>query len=78
MRQVVLLTQEQKDQIQGQKFAIDSYFLPIEDIDGNWTVSTVEQELCTHPDFQWIKHCPRIEYKPKPYPMPEEQTPVQE
>jgi len=78
MRQVVLLTQEQKDQIQGQKFAIDSYFLPIEDIDGNWIVSTIEQENCIHPDFQWIKKCPRIEYKPKPYPMPEDETPVQE
>ena len=78
MRQVVLLTQEQKDQIQGQKFAIDSYFLPIEDIDGNWIVSTIEQENCVHPDFQWIKKCPRIEYKPKPYPMPEDETPVQE
>jgi hypothetical protein len=76
--EVILLTLEQKDQIQGQKFTIDSYFLPVEDEDGNWVVSTIEQENCTHPDFQWIKKCPRIEYKPKPYPMPEEQTPVQE
>jgi len=76
--EVVKITQKQKDQIQGQKFAIDSYFLPIEDVDGNWIVSTIEQENCIHPDFQWIKKCPRIEYKPKPYPMPEDETPVQE
>ena len=76
--EVIVLTQEQKNQIEGQKFAIDSYFNPIEDADGNWIVSTIEQENCIHPDFQWIKKCPRIEYKPKPYPMPEDETPVQE
>ena len=71
--EVILLTLDQKDQIQGQKFTIDSYFLPIEDEDGNWVVSSIEQELCTHPDFQWIKQCPKIEYKPKPMPNPFEQ-----
>jgi hypothetical protein len=76
--EVVKITEEQKDQIEDQKFAIDSYFNPIEDADGNWIVSTIEQDLCIHPDFQWIKKCPRIEYKPKPYPMPENETPVQE
>jgi hypothetical protein len=76
--EVVKITQEQKDQIESQKFAVDSYFLPIEDADGNWIVSTIEQDLCIHPDFQWIKKCPRIEYKPKPIPMPENETPVQE
>jgi hypothetical protein len=76
--EVILLTQEQKNEIEGRKFTTDSYFLPIEDGDGNWVISTTEQTLCSNPDFDWIKHCPRIEYKPKPIPMPEEQTPVQE
>jgi hypothetical protein len=76
--EVILLTLEQKDQIQGQKFTIDSYFLPVEDEDGNWVISTIEQDLCTHPELQWIKKCPRIEYKPKSIPMPENETPVQE
>ena len=67
--EVVLLTLEQKEQIEGRKFTTDSYFLPIEDEDGNWVVSTIEQDLCTNPDFDWIKQCPRIEYKTKPYPM---------
>jgi hypothetical protein len=71
--EVILLTLEQKEQIEGKKFTIDSYFLPIEDEDGNWVISTIEQDLCTHPDFQWIKQCPRIEYKPKPMPNPFEQ-----
>lgn len=71
--EVILLTLEQKKQIEGRKFTTDSYFLPIEDEDGNWVVSTIEQDLCTNPDFDWIKRCPRIEYKPKPMPNPFEQ-----
>jgi hypothetical protein len=71
--EVILLTLDQKEQIEGKKFTIDSYFLPIEDEDGNWIISTIEQDLCTHPDFQWIKQCPKIEYKPKPIPNSFEQ-----
>jgi hypothetical protein len=33
----------------------------------------MEQEECTNPDFDWIKQCPKIEYKPKPMPNPFEQ-----
>ena len=76
--EIVLLTETQKQEIEGKKFAIDSYFNPIQDLEDNWIISVEEQELCIHPDFQWIKHCPRIEYKPKPIPMPENETPVQE
>lgn len=75
--EVVLLTQEQKQEIEGKRFAIDSYFNPIQDEDNNWIISVEEQEQCIHPDFQWIKQCPRIEYKPKPIPMPDE-IPTQE
>ena len=76
--EVILLTQEQKQQIENQKFAVDSYFLPIEDEDNNWVVSTTEQELCIHPELQWIKKCPRINYKPKPIEIPEIEIPTQE
>jgi hypothetical protein len=69
--EVILLTQEQKEQIEGRKFTTDSYFLPVEDKDRNWVVSTIEQDLCTNPDFDWIKRCARIEYKPKSIPMPD-------
>ena len=71
--EVIKLTQEQKQQIEGKKFMIDQYFLPLEDADGNWAVTVFEQENCTHPDFDWIKQCPKIEYKPKPMPNPFEQ-----
>jgi hypothetical protein len=68
--EVILLTETQKQEIEGKKFAIDSYFNPIQDADNNWIISVEEQDQCTHPDFQWVKHCTRIEYKPKPIEMP--------
>ena len=66
--EVILLTETQKQEIEGKRFAIDSYFNPIQDENNNWIISVEEQDQCIHPDFQWIKQCPRIEYKPKPMP----------
>ena len=77
MKQVVLLTLEQYQEINGKKFAPDCFFYPRQDVDNNWFIDLGEQENCVHPDFQWIKQCPRIEYKPKPIPMPDE-IPTQE
>jgi len=71
--EVILLTETQKQEIEGRKFATDSYFNPIQDEDSNWIISIEEQDQCTNPDFDWIKQCPKIEYKPKPMPNPFEQ-----
>ena len=78
MEQVILLTQDQAESLQGRMFTLDSYFLVQQDIDDNNFITVFEMEHCTNPELQWIKHCPRIEYKPKPIPMPENETPVQE
>jgi hypothetical protein len=78
MEQVILLTQEQAESLQGRMFTLDSYFLVQQDIDNNYFITVFEMEHCTNPELQWIKHCPRIEYKPKPILMPENETPVQE
>ena len=78
MEQVILLTPEQAESLEGRMFAIDSYFLVQQDIDDNNFITVFEMEHCTNPELQWIKKCPRIEYKPKPIPMPEDETPVQE
>lgn len=67
---VALLTEAEKDQIYGQQYAPDSYFNPILDADGNWIISTQEQEFCTNPDFQWVKDLPLIPYNPVPSPFP--------
>jgi len=73
MEQVLLLTQEQAELLKGRMFAIDSYFLVQQDIDDNYFVTVFESDNCTNPELQWIKQCPRIEYKPKPMPNPFEQ-----
>ncbi len=71
--EVILLTETQKLEVEGKKFNKDSYFNPIQDEDSNWIISIEEQDQCINPDFDWIKQCPRIEYKPKPIPAPFEQ-----
>ena len=78
MEQVILLTQDQAEALKSRMFTLDSYFNPGLDIDDNHFITVFEMEHCTNPELQWIKKCPRINYKPKPYPMPEDETPVQE
>jgi hypothetical protein len=67
---VALLTETQKNELVGQLYAPDSYFNPIQDADGNWIISTQEQEFCTNPDFLWVKDLPLIPYNPAPSPVP--------
>jgi hypothetical protein len=74
MEQVILLTQEQAELLKDRMFAIDSYFLVQQDNDNNYFITVFEMEHCTNPELQWIKQCPRIEYNPKPIPMPEDIT----
>lgn len=70
MIQVGLLTEVQKDELVGQLYDDDSYFNPIQDIDGNWVISVEEMEYNVNPTFAWVKNLPLIEYKPKPTPFP--------
>lgn len=67
---VALLTVQEKDQLIGQLYAPDSYFNPIQDADGNWIISTQEQEFCTNLEFLWVKNLPLIPYNPVPSPTP--------
>jgi hypothetical protein len=61
---VGLLTIEQKNEIQGQMYAPDSYFNPIQDADNSWVISTEEMAQCIVEEFMWIKDLPLIEYVP--------------
>jgi hypothetical protein len=63
-----LLTLEQKNEIEGQLYAEDSYFNPIQDINNDWVISTEEMEECVVEEFMWVKDLPLIEYEPKPAP----------
>jgi hypothetical protein len=65
---VGLLTLEQKNEIEGQLYADDSYFNPIQDINNDWVISTEEMEECVVIEFIWVKDLPLIDYEPKPTP----------
>lgn len=64
MTQVALLTQEQKNELEGRQYATNSYFNPIQDADGNWIVSMEEINGCDVSEFMWVKSLPLIEFKP--------------
>ena len=65
MIEVGLLTLQQKEELLGQQYTVDSYFNPIEDIDGNFIISKEEMNFCNNSEFIWVKGLPLIEYKPK-------------
>ena len=67
---VALLTETQKNELVGQLYAPDSYFNPIQDAEGNWIISTQEQEFCVNQEFLWVKDLPLIIYNPAPEPGP--------
>ena len=62
---VGLLTESQKEQIQGKEFAKDSFFNVIQDKNNNWVISIQEMEQATIPPYQWVHDLPLIEYIPK-------------
>lgn len=62
---IKLLTEIQKDLLIGKKYADNSFFNPIQDINENWCLSLEEVQYCTNTDFDWIKVLPEIEYIPK-------------
>lgn len=70
MIQVGLLTEIQKNELQGQWYAPDSYFNPIQDINGNWVISQEEMNQNENPSVSWVKDLSLIEYVPKPSPFP--------
>ena len=67
---VGLLTLQQKEAFEGQLYAPDSYFNPIQDKNNNWVISTQEINACVVDEFLWVKELPLITYVPKPSPNP--------
>ena len=61
---VALLTENEKNQLVGQKYTTDSYFNPIQDIDNNCIISVEEINYCTEENFEWVKDLPLIEWQP--------------
>jgi len=63
---VAELSIEQKDELVGQLYAPDSYFNPIQDINGTWIISLQEVEQCS---IDWVKELPLIEFVPVDTPL---------
>jgi len=78
MRQVAILNQLQKDALEGVQYAPDCYYNPILDAYEDWVISMEEVNGTTNPDTMWVKDLNVLDYAPKPEPVIEPQTPVDE
>jgi hypothetical protein len=67
---VGLLTKVQKNELVGVYYSADSIYNPIQDINGNFVISTEEMIYTTNPDTMWVKDLELIPYLPKPTPSP--------
>lgn len=63
---VAQLTPEQAQQLKGVEFTQDSFFNPIQDLNGNYIISLEEIEQCVNNEFMWVKDLPLIDYQPVP------------
>jgi hypothetical protein len=61
---VGLLTEQQKDFLQGKTISPNWYYNPIQDEDNNWVISLVEY-YNSKDLMSWVKTLPLIPYKPK-------------
>ncbi len=62
---VYLLTEEQKNSLEGKCYFNSTFFNPIQDANDNWIISEEEVNLATYEDILWVKDLPQIEYEPK-------------
>jgi len=65
-----ILTQEQKDQIQGQEFAPFEKFNCVQDINGVWFNFVTEQQIpeIQKSEYAWVLDLPTGQYVPPPSP----------
>ena len=63
-----ILTEEQKETIQGQEFAPYQEFNCVQDINDVWFTFISEQQIpfVKASDFAWVLDCSQEEYTPKP------------
>jgi len=52
---VVILTTEQKDNLDKQEVYPKLTFNPVQDVNGDWVISEVEVNECVTPEFMWVK-----------------------
>jgi len=64
MKKVGLLDNDEKEALEGQEYAPNRFFTPIQDDENNWILPIDQIENNKNIDFWWVKHLPLIEYKP--------------
>ena len=67
---VVVITETQKELIDGKEYAPDSLFNPILDADNEWVISQEEVEHLSNMDYSWLLNCPTKEHNPIIIDMP--------
>ena len=65
---VAILTVNEKDSLEGQKYDSVSYFNPIQDCNDDWIISKEEIDQNIYPEFDWTKDLLLSDYCPKPVP----------
>jgi hypothetical protein len=67
---VLLLTEAEKDLIQGQEFAPSSFFNCVQDINDKWVVSIEELVSLDGSQYAWLYTLPMSIHQPKIYNLP--------
>jgi len=62
---VGLLSEEEKEALEGQRYAKGKYFTPVQDEDGFWVLPLDQIRKNKNIDFWWVLYLPQIDYKPK-------------
>ena len=64
-KKVGLLDQDEKEALEGEKYDLNNFFTPEQDLDGNWVLPINQIQNNKNIDFWWVSHLPLIDYKPK-------------
>ena len=78
MKQVAIITEEEKDKLIGRQFMTDVYFNPIQDLNDNWIISSEEidqsedKEIISFKDLRINVHQAKIDLADQP---PKEEPP---
>ena len=65
MPKVGLLAEDEKEALEGEKYDLNNFFTPEEDLDGNWVLPINQIKNNKNINFWWVSHLPLIDYKPK-------------
>jgi hypothetical protein len=63
MRKVGILDNDEKEALEGQQYAPNRFFTPLQDDENNWILPLDQIENNKNIDFWWVKHLPLVEYK---------------